>query len=434
MAYPARICWMDPATVAHSVKSALLNPYSRSIPYPPQHNLNPHGYTYSSTYNPSYPSISTPSFSNLPSPSPGRSLPPRSAPPTHWYTPGNSKCTYSGCTFTGSANSVQIHMMDRHLIYPPGWHTRKRQPDWDADPSLKRYALVHTQPGRGYLIVLRRKPIPILGTNVRLDTPEEIAAWIAERKRRWPTDARVTEKKRKLEQAMANGELHPDHLALMGGKRFRPLSSDSDVTRTRRGRGGAPFGFGGSRGRGRGRGRGAYSQNRVPERSAARDGITSSAPTLPTSRLPAVKDTGLPQRPSVPSAPSARDADVASYLGSDDSDGDDDDGDDDDAPEVMSAKRPPGIVSYGSSSDTELEKPHAVNGHPAPTITSSRSGPDGASSSQPSSLPKAESINRPRRAPPPQPKKPPRNPFAARPSLLRNVSASIIATPPIFPP
>jgi hypothetical protein len=147
-------------SVAHSVKSALVNPYSsRSIPYPPQHNVNSDGYTYSSTYNPSsYPSISTPSFSNLPSPSVGRSLPPRTAPPTHWYTPGNSKCISLGCTFTGSANSVQIHMMDRHLIYPPGWHTRKRQPDWDADPSLKKYVLVHTQLRRRYLIVLRVSP------------------------------------------------------------------------------------------------------------------------------------------------------------------------------------------------------------------------------------------------------------------------------------
>jgi hypothetical protein len=143
---------MDPASVARSVKSALVNPYSRSFPHPPEHNVNSHGYTYSSTYNPSsYPHISAPSFSNLPSHSAGRSLPPRSAPPTHWYTPGNSKCTHSGCAFTGSANSVQTHMMDRHLIYPPGWHTRKRQQDWDADPSLKRYVLVHMQPGRGYL-------------------------------------------------------------------------------------------------------------------------------------------------------------------------------------------------------------------------------------------------------------------------------------------
>lgn len=138
---------MDPA-VARSLVSALAHPYSRSISHPPQHHVNSHGYTYSSTYNPSsYPSISTPAFGNLPPASASRTLPPRSAPPTHWYTPGNSKCTHSSCTFTGSANSVQIHMMDRHLIYPPGWHTRKRQTDWDADPSLKGYVFV-SQPGR----------------------------------------------------------------------------------------------------------------------------------------------------------------------------------------------------------------------------------------------------------------------------------------------
>ncbi len=139
---------MDPASVARSLTSVLANPYSRSNPHPLQHHVNAQGYTYSSTYNSSSnSSISTSSFSNLPSASAGRSLPPRGAPPTHWYTPGNSKCTYSGCTFTGSVNSVQTHMMDRHLIYPPGWRTRKR-PDWDADPSLKGYVLIHTQPGR----------------------------------------------------------------------------------------------------------------------------------------------------------------------------------------------------------------------------------------------------------------------------------------------
>jgi hypothetical protein len=31
-------------------------------------------------------------------------------------------------------------MMDRHLIYPPGWDSKK-QKDWDADPSLKGYGL-----------------------------------------------------------------------------------------------------------------------------------------------------------------------------------------------------------------------------------------------------------------------------------------------------
>lgn len=28
-------------------------------------------------------------------------------------------------------------MMDRHLIFPPGWDKRPRKADWDADPSMK---------------------------------------------------------------------------------------------------------------------------------------------------------------------------------------------------------------------------------------------------------------------------------------------------------
>jgi hypothetical protein len=150
---PARFGLMDPS-LARTLVSSLANPYALSNPLPPRQHANTHGYTYSSTYNPSisYPA-STPSF-----PSTSRNpIPPRGAP-MHWYTPGNSKCTHSGCTFTGSANTVQTHMMDRHLIYPPGWHARKRQPDWDADPSLKGYVLVHTQPGRGQIIALRALP------------------------------------------------------------------------------------------------------------------------------------------------------------------------------------------------------------------------------------------------------------------------------------
>jgi len=53
-----------------------------------------------------------------------------------WFQPGNNRCTAQGCQFTGSAKSVETHMMDRHLIYPPGWKERNGS-DWDADPSLK---------------------------------------------------------------------------------------------------------------------------------------------------------------------------------------------------------------------------------------------------------------------------------------------------------
>jgi len=40
-----------------------------------------------------------------------------------------------------------------------------------------------------------------------LDTPELIDAWIAERRRRFPSSAQVEEKKRKMEEAAARGQL-----------------------------------------------------------------------------------------------------------------------------------------------------------------------------------------------------------------------------------
>ncbi|KAH9984671.1 nuclear fragile X mental retardation-interacting protein 1-domain-containing protein [Russula compacta] len=374
------------------------NPYAElnhtphyAAAYAPRPHVNPQGYAYSSTYNPlthssSHPSTSwyspTPSFRNSSSASGSRNSFPRGAPPTHWYASGNSKCTHSGCTFTGSVSSVQTHMMDRHLIYPPGWNFRKRQPDWDADPSLKG------------------KLIPILGTNVRLDTPEDIAAWIAERKRRWPTAARVAEKKRKLEEAMANGELHPNHLALMGKKRPRPAPLDAEATRQERGRGG---GFGG-----RGRGRRAGGRNRSyggRPRGGGGGGITS-APTQPSPRSTVNAESRL--------SVSLPEREVASHLGSDA-----DSGSNGDAPEVVSAKRPPGIEAYESSSDAESEQPPAVNDRPQPRLTNP-SSPGGGPAAV-STLAKSESVNHLRRAPPPQPKNPPRNPFAARSSLLRNL-------------
>jgi hypothetical protein len=122
--------------IVKTLTGSLANPYSTLTPhYPTQlQHVNAQGYAYSSTYNP----LAVPSTSfNYVSSINNNTRPSRAAPVMQWYTSGKSKCTYLGCTFTGSANSVEIHMMDRHLIYPPGWHTRKHQADWDTDPSLK---------------------------------------------------------------------------------------------------------------------------------------------------------------------------------------------------------------------------------------------------------------------------------------------------------
>jgi hypothetical protein len=245
---------------------------------------------------------------------------------------------------------------------------------------------------------LRRRPVPIQGTNIKLDTPEAIEAWIEERKRRWPTTARVAEKKRKVEEAIASGGLLPEHLMSGGMKRPR-LPFNAEAT-TGRGRGGGR----GDRGRGRGRGRGGRG-GRAWRGAPAR------------AQLPARPPPTEPRR------------DVQATANNADS------GSDSDAPEVLSAKRPTGIEAYGSSSsdvEHEHERPQSAAADPPLARVPSQTDPcpsgasAGASPVHPPTVPSASArpTDVPRKAPP-QPKKPPRNPFAARTSLLRSVSERI---------
>ncbi|GEM06109.1 zinc finger, CCCH-type protein [Rhodotorula toruloides] len=81
------------------------------------------------------------------------------------------KCCKDDCSFTGSKKQVREHEEDRHLIYAPG---REPKP-WSG--SLK--------PVDGAVIE---------GTGLALDTPEAVAKWIEERKKRWPSKKVVEEK------------------------------------------------------------------------------------------------------------------------------------------------------------------------------------------------------------------------------------------------
>ncbi|KAJ6575206.1 nuclear fragile X mental retardation-interacting protein 1-domain-containing protein [Mycena capillaripes] len=230
----------------------------------------PQGYTLSSTYNPSIPQ-------NAPAPSTSSNL------GRERYQPGSSRCSYKNCTFWGSPQTVELHMMDRHLIYPPGWEKRKKKPDWDADPSLKG------------------KPIPIQGTTIVLESPEEIDAWVAERKRRWPSAPRVEEKKRKMEEAVARGQLSLEDSGLAGRKRRRIDEGNADRGR---GRGAAR-----ARGRGRGvdagwrgRGRGMAPQHRplptASDSSSSDDSDDDAAPEIVSIKpQPVAVAAPLPQLP-----------------------------------------------------------------------------------------------------------------------------------------
>jgi hypothetical protein len=78
--------------------------------------------------------------------------------------------------------------------------------------------------------ILYSKPVPIQGTSLVLDSPEALDAWIAERKRRWPTARRVQEKKLKMEEAIARGQLSPEDSG--SHRRKRQRLSESGVRHT----------------------------------------------------------------------------------------------------------------------------------------------------------------------------------------------------------
>ncbi|PVF94554.1 hypothetical protein CPB86DRAFT_740377 [Serendipita vermifera] len=106
---------------------------------------------------------------------------------------GPVRCGYSDCLYSGFPRDVEIHRMDRHLIFPPGYKPQKGPPDGEIGSNMT-----------------------IPGTGISLNTPEAINAWIAERKKNWPTEIRIAEKKKRERDALERGELD-----LVGRKRQR---------------------------------------------------------------------------------------------------------------------------------------------------------------------------------------------------------------------
>ncbi|KAG0141567.1 hypothetical protein CROQUDRAFT_718114 [Cronartium quercuum f. sp. fusiforme G11] len=82
---------------------------------------------------------------------------------------GHQKCSESGCKYEGNPKSVEIHEEDRHLRFKPGKEPRNARPDGPANATIQ---------GLGYA----------------LNTEEEVAKWIAERRKRWPTAKVIAEK------------------------------------------------------------------------------------------------------------------------------------------------------------------------------------------------------------------------------------------------
>ncbi|KAI0691325.1 nuclear fragile X mental retardation-interacting protein 1-domain-containing protein [Cytidiella melzeri] len=274
---------------------------------------------------------------------------------SRWYQPGSVWCRKQGCSFTGSQKTVETHMMDRHLIYPPGWESRKRKDDWDADPSLKG------------------KPIPIQGTTVRLDTAEDIEKWIAERKKRFPTAARVEEKRQKMAEAVARGQLAFPEQRFPNKK--RRLDSDSQYPTRGRGQ---------MRGSHRGRGRGGMHNRRntaqnSPATFASGSNLTVVARSTNTAKYPVAVDVNASTE-VIDSSASESESDSP--------------------PDVASSKEP---VQLQESGEQQEEDGMDVDADDTPS---------GNNYSALKAIRKPQ-LRRPRR--------PPQNPFALRPALLRNL-------------
>ncbi|KAG6829387.1 hypothetical protein H0H92_004655 [Tricholoma furcatifolium] len=196
---------------------------------------------------------------------------------------------------------------------------------------------------QGLTVKINRKPVPIQGTNLILDKPEDIEAWLAERKRRWPTTQRVEEKKRKMDEAISRGQL-PEPL-----ERFKRRKTDDQEISYH------------DRGRGRGRGRGNSSRGRGRVADAGWQGRTPSNIKAPAMSSPN-KDSS-------------------------------DSEDDDEIPETVSSKAP--LTSH-------IPLQQCL---PGAGLGTQRTSNDHKHSKRP----------------PPQPRKEPYNPFASRPTLLRNL-------------
>ncbi|KAG8748937.1 hypothetical protein FRC12_013706 [Ceratobasidium sp. 428] len=241
------------------------------------------------------PTMSQPTHITIPSPGFARNQPMASLIPIHMRNRvGPARCGHEGCLFAGSHKEVEVHKMDRHLIFPPGWEndqTRKKRKRGKEREGDEEYVDEEAQ-------FRASGSVAILGTDTKLDSPEAIAAWLEERKKRWPSAKRVSEQAQTRQEALERGQIitEPHNLrrAKIGGDNGSGASSQRGrgrgrgrrqiVTQHQPGPGeggdrGSDMGWGRrARGRGRGIGRGTTDGERGRGRGRGRGGAHPEPP------------------------------------------------------------------------------------------------------------------------------------------------------------
>ena len=210
-----------------------------------------------------------------------------------------------------------------------------------------------------------RKVIPIQGTSITLDSPDLLQAWLAERKKRWPTSARIEEQRTKLEEAEARGQLAIHYHGFPRKRKQRELEAGQREHR------------------GRNRRIDGVHDERRARRISTRAGPVNQGPahaykSLESSVLPVRSPENHPTVPPVSALPSS----------------DDDDG----PPQLFSSKVPPPTDVFSKPPDETCKDPVSVHPETSGCRTS-------------------RSLKTLR----PRPAKEPYNPFLPPSGLLRNV-------------
>ncbi|WWC68473.1 uncharacterized protein I206_102402 [Kwoniella pini CBS 10737] len=233
---------------------------------PSQPQINSSGYTYSSTYTQAQ--VQPPNKRQRPN----NTMPQEATTGGMWRN-----CSQPGCKFVGPSDKVETHEEDRHLIFVNGKMAERSEEE-------ERFAR-------------RKGPLPpIQGTTITLNTPEEIEKWIAERKAKWPSRKRISEKEDERAAAIARGEvpargqrkgkkMDAASLAEEWGKEVIPQAlREGRGGRAERGSRGRGRGADRARGQGRdrGRGRGGHRGGHMGQMTESVDQGWTRLSTLPS--------------------------------------------------------------------------------------------------------------------------------------------------------
>ncbi|SCZ90708.1 BZ3500_MvSof-1268-A1-R1_Chr1-3g02171 [Microbotryum saponariae] len=165
--------------------------------------------------------------SNGAGPPPPRPAPTRPLAASHPSAQSSYPCGLEGCSFKSNTRKVtREHEEDRHLMFEKG-----REPE----------------PWKGTY----QSGARIEGTSLSLDSPEAVAAWIEQRKQRWPSSKVVEEKEKQRDERIKAGLERPRNEYGAGARGGRGRGRGAE-----RGRG-----RGGPTGMGRGGVRGAQDRN-----------------------------------------------------------------------------------------------------------------------------------------------------------------------------